>query len=109
MRAQLIVTFVMVTLDGGVLDRSVHQLDLAVCPRVVGFRKAMLDPIRFADHVEAHGAGIDGVPISRLLCELNAIIGQNSVDLVGPVFVKQVVRRFHAASLISGTLFRFRG
>ncbi len=33
----------------------------------------------------------------------------NYVDCSRPVFVKQVVRRFHAASLISGALISFSG
>ena len=32
----------------------------------------MLDTVGFADHVEAHGPGIDGVAIPRLLGELDA-------------------------------------
>jgi hypothetical protein len=39
--------------------------------------------IRLADHVEAHRPGIDGVPVAGLLCELNSVIRQNRVDLIG--------------------------
>ena len=65
------------------LDGAVHPLDLAVRPRVVGFGQAMLDPVGLADHVDAHWPGVDGVPVAGLLCELNPVIRQNRVDLVG--------------------------
>ncbi len=32
------------------------------------------------------GRGVDGVPVPRLVCELNAIVGKNRVDLVGHSF-----------------------
>jgi hypothetical protein len=53
-----------------------------VGPRVVGFGQAMLDPVHFADHVEADWPRVDCVPFPGLPCELNAIVGQNGVDLV---------------------------
>lgn len=33
--------------------------------------------------VETHRAGVDGVPVLRLFCELNAIIRQNRLGLIG--------------------------
>jgi hypothetical protein len=36
-----------------------------------------------ADHVEAHRPGIGCVAVPRLLCELNAVISENGVDLKG--------------------------
>jgi len=95
--AQLVVAVVVEALDRGLLDRPVHPLDLAAtqensppdcflifaAPRMVGFGQAMLDPVRFADHVEAHWPGVDGVPVARLLGELDAVVGQDRVDLVG--------------------------
>ena len=83
MCAQLIVAVVVKALDGCFLDSAVHSLDLAVGPRVVGLGEPMLDPVGFADHVEAHWPGIDGVPVSGLLCELNTVIGENGMDLIG--------------------------
>src|SRR5215469_7924226 len=41
--SQLIVGFVVVALDGGVLEGAVHPLDLAVGPRMLRFGQAMID------------------------------------------------------------------
>ena len=43
----------------------------------------MLDLVCVADHVEAALARIDGVSVTRLLGELDAIIGQDRVQPVG--------------------------
>jgi hypothetical protein len=95
-RSQLIVGFVVEAFYSRVLDRSVHSLDLTIGPRVVGLGQAVLDPVGFADHVEAHWPGIDRVPVPRLLGELDAprhclsdqwrssgSISENGVDLIG--------------------------
>lgn len=83
MCSQLVVVLVVEALDGRVLDRAVHPLNLAVGPRVVGFGQSVFDPVRLADHVEAHWPGVDGVPVAVLLGELDAVVGENLVDLVG--------------------------
>jgi hypothetical protein len=36
-----------------------------------------------ADYVEAHRPGVDGVPVPRLLGELDPVVGENRVDLEG--------------------------
>ena len=77
---------VMEAFDGRVFDRAVHPFDLAIRPRVVWLREAVLDTVGLADHVEAHGPGIDGVAIPRLLGELNAVVGENGMDLIGHCF-----------------------
>ena len=82
MRSQLIVGFVVKPFHRRVLDRSVHSLDLTVGPGMVGLGQAVLDPVGFADHVEAHWPGIDGITVPGLLGELDAIVGQDGVDLV---------------------------
>lgn len=82
MRAQLIMTVVVIPFDGSVRDRAVHSLDLAVGPGVVGFRQPVLNSIGVADHIEAHWSGIGSVPVPGLLGELDAVICENSVDLV---------------------------
>lgn len=73
----------MEALYGNVLDRAVHPLNLATHPRVVGLREPVFDPVCATDHVKAHGAGVDGVPVTGLFGELNAIIGENGMDPVG--------------------------
>jgi len=80
--AQLVVAVVMKALDGRLLDGAVHPFDLAIGPWVVRLGQPVLDPIRLANHVEAHGPGIDGVAVPGLFGELNAIVGQDRVDLV---------------------------
>jgi hypothetical protein len=81
--SQLLVAVVMQALDGGLVDRAVHPFDLAIGPWMVGFGQPVLDPVGLADHVEARLPGIDGIPVPRLLCELDAVIGENGMDLVG--------------------------
>ena len=99
--SQVIVVVVVEPFHGSVLDRPVHSRDLTairensppdcfrilmaprVAPRVVGLGEPVFDPVGFADHVEAHRPGIDGVPVSRLLFELNTIGGQTRVNLIG--------------------------
>lgn len=56
----------MEALDGHLLDCVVHPLDIAIRPRVVWLREAVLDIVGLANHVEAHGLGRDGVAIPRL-------------------------------------------
>ena len=60
---------------------------------MVWLREAVLDTVGLADHVKAHGPGRDGVVISRLLGELNAVVGENGMDLVGHGF-EQVLKEF---------------
>lgn len=86
MCAQLIVGFVVEAFDGGVFDRAVHAFDLAVGPRVIGLGQPVLNAVGLTDHVEAHWPGIDCVTVPGLLGELNAVIGENCVDLIGHGF-----------------------
>ena len=86
MRSQLIVAVVMEAFDGGVLDRPVHPLDLAIRPRMVRLGQPVLDPVGFTDHVEAHRPGVDGVAVPGLLGELDAIVSENGVDVIGHGF-----------------------
>lgn len=48
---------VVVNLHGGVLDRAVHPLGLAVGPRMIGFGQAVLDTVFDADAAEDMAAG----------------------------------------------------
>lgn len=86
MCAQLVMAVVVEPFHSRVLDRAIHPLDLAVGPRVVGLGQSVLDAVGLADHVEAHRPGIDGVAVPRLLGELDAIVGQYGVDLIGHGF-----------------------
>jgi hypothetical protein len=66
MFSQLIMAVIVVAFYGGILDRAVHSLDLAICPWMVGFGQSMFNPVHLADHVEAHLSGIDGITVSAL-------------------------------------------
>ena len=75
-------TVVMEAFDGCFLDCPVHPLNLTVRPGMIGFRQTMFDLVRFADHVEAHGARPGRIAVTELISELDAVIGQNGVDPV---------------------------
>ncbi len=53
---------------------------------MVGLGQAVLDPVGFADHVETHWQGIDGVAVQGFLGKLDAVIGENDVDPIGHGF-----------------------
>ncbi len=86
MRAKLVVVFVVIPLDGCVLDGAVHAFDLTVGPWVVRLCQTMFNPVDLADHVEPHRPGIDSVPVPGLLCELDAVVSLDGVDTVGHRF-----------------------
>ena len=97
MGAGVVVGFVEEALDGRVLNGAVHSLDLTVGPRVLWLCGAMIDPCFCAGELE-------GVrPEEFSLCqsfldlrdrrassarrrELDAVVGQDGVDLVGHGF-----------------------
>ena len=85
---------VLEALYGGVLSGAVHPLDLALGPGMVRLCEPVLDAIRFIDHVEAHRPGDDRVLVPRLLFKLDAVFGQDRVDLTadGLEHVLQEVR-----------------
>ena len=84
MSMQLAVIVVVVAFDGGFLDRAVHSLDLAVGSRMIDLRAAMLDAIFPASNVEhvRRPARSRAVGVSRREAELDAVVGQDCVDLV---------------------------
>jgi len=66
--------------DGGFLDRAIHSLNLAVRPRMPHLREAVFDPVLAANAVEDVR---EGVRIQGAVGELNAVVGQHGVDLIG--------------------------
>lgn len=78
-------TVVVIALDGRILDRAVHSLDLAIGSRMVDPGEAMLDPIVPTAHREhmRDVAGCRTVGVARRKAELDAVIGQDRVNLVG--------------------------
>lgn len=106
MGAKLGMGFVVEALDGRVLDGSVHPLDLSIGPRVLGFGQAMVDVVAGARYFEGgspewlaarkHAFDIGDRPTLALgIGEVDPIVGQHGVDLVGNGFdeVKQEVSR----------------
>ena len=75
----------MVAFDGGFLDRPVHALDLAVGPGMLDLGQPMFDAILPAAHIEhmRHVSCRRAVRVARRESELDAIVGENGVDLVG--------------------------
>lgn len=68
--------------DGRFLDRPYHSLGLAVGPGVVGLGESMLDAIALAGAPEdVSDPGLRHALIA--IDELDAIVGQDGVDLVG--------------------------
>ena len=74
-RFELVVGVVEVALDGGVLDSSVHALELPVGPGMVGFGQAVFDSMKKAEPIEWVAAEACGwpLPILRQISELNAV------------------------------------
>ena len=86
MDTQLFMIIVVIPLDCGVLDCSVHSLDLTASPRMVGFGQPMLNSVCVTDHVKTHRPRICCVSVSGLLDGLDAIVGEDGVDMMGDGF-----------------------
>ena len=84
MLAQLVVAFIVVAFDGGLLQRPIHALDLPVRPRMIRLGQAMLDAVFAATHVEhvRHASRRRTVAVLGEIGELNAVVGQNGVDFI---------------------------
>ncbi|MDB5578151.1 MAG: hypothetical protein JWR80_3327 [Bradyrhizobium sp.] len=84
MGLELPMAIVMVAFDGGLLDRAVHPLDLAVSPWMPDFGEPMLDAVLVAAHVEhvRHVPRCGTIGVARREGELDAVIGQDGVNLV---------------------------
>jgi len=96
---ELRVIVVVVTLDGRVLDRAVHPLDLTVGPRVLRPGGPMVDVGFGAGEFE--GVGAEQLSVRHRLSdqrhrraasarrrEVDAVVGQHGVDLVGDHFIQ---------------------
>lgn len=103
----MLVALVMETLDGRLVDRAVHPLDLtiglggrALDEAWESLGEPVLDVVRLEDHVEAHLTRPDGVTVAQPLGKLDAIFGQDRVDSVRHDF-KRVFKKCSCRSLIS--------
>jgi hypothetical protein len=63
--------------------RFIRSTYLAIRQRMAGHSQSVLDPVGFADHREPDWPGVDGVSVPRLLGELDAVVVEVGVDLVG--------------------------
>jgi len=82
---ELIVSIVMVALNGRFLDRAVHALDLTVCPRMLDLGQAMFDAVFLAADIEhvRHVSSCRTISVARREGKLDAIVGEHRVDFVG--------------------------
>ena len=53
---------------------------------MVGFGQPKLNPVRVKDHVKTHRPRMCCVSVSGLLDELDAIVGEDGVDVTGNGF-----------------------
>ena len=92
MRFELVVGVVEVSLDGGVLDGSVHSLDLPVRPGMVRFGKPVFDSVDMASAVEGVSAETRGQPLAvlRQIGELYPVVGKHGVDAVRNGFDERI-------------------
>ncbi len=99
MRFELAMIVVVESLDGRLLDRAVHSLDLPVfrgigpldqflflkTPGMLHFSQAVLDAVLATTHIEhvCHVARCRSVGVARRERELDAVVGQNGMDPIG--------------------------
>ena len=92
--AELVVGFVVEAPDGGLFDRPVHPLDLAVGPRMLRLGQAMVDVGKGASVLEGvrserlfafdHVADLGRAPGGAAgIGEVGAVVGEHGVDFVG--------------------------
>ena len=92
---ELVVAVVVIAFDGGVLDGAVHPFDLPVGPRMVRFGEPVLDAMLAADLVEpmdAHACG-PAIAVLRQVGELDAVIRQDGVQVIGDCFDQRFQER----------------
>jgi len=94
MDANLVVGLVMEAVDGSFLDSPIHALDLAVGPRMLRLGQAVIDVVLGAGVFE--GVCPEALPLGHSLFDLkdgrassargrevDAVVGENGMDLVG--------------------------
>ncbi|MGY3695902.1 hypothetical protein ACVIGA_005982 [Bradyrhizobium sp. USDA 3240] len=84
MSFELIVSIIVVALDGRFLDRAVHALDLAIGPGMLDLGQPMFDPVFLASHIEhmRHVYCCRAVRIAGREGELDPIVSEHCLDLV---------------------------
>ena len=77
---QMVMGVIVILFHGGVFERAVHAFDLAIRPGMIGFGQPMVDAMPLTDAIKDM---LKGILIALPVGELDAIIGQYGVDLVG--------------------------
>jgi hypothetical protein len=80
MRSQVGLGFVVIPFHGGLFERTVQPVHLAMGPGMVGFGQPMVNPSFMTDAIKEMVKGID---IALPIGELDAVIGEHRVDLLG--------------------------
>src|SRR5665213_1371517 len=75
----------MIALDGRFLDRPIHAFNLTIGPGMLDLGQSMFDSIFPAAHIKhmRHVSCCRTVCVARWESELDPIVGENRVDLVG--------------------------
>jgi len=71
---------VVIPFHGGLFERTVHPFHLTIGPGMVGFGQPMVNPMITTDAIKDMLKGID---IALAIGELDAVIGEHRVDLLG--------------------------
>jgi hypothetical protein len=66
--------------DGGFFEGAVHALDLAIRPGMMGVGEAVLDTVLLT---HTRQDMLEGIVIPPAIAELNAVVRQDRVDLLG--------------------------
>ena len=87
---QLVMTVVVIALDGRFLDGSVHAFYLPVGPGMIRFCQPMFDAVQQTDPVKGMSAKAGGWPLAVLwqIGELDSVIGEHGMDAVWDRFDK---------------------
>src|SRR4051812_10445936 len=95
LRAETLVGLVVEPADGGVLEGAIHAFDLTVGPRMVDFRKPMLDVTLSAGQVKGvratrlmrgeHLLSLGDTPAAAGRSELKAVVGEHGMNAVRDV------------------------
>ncbi len=80
MPPELAMVVVVIALNSCFLDRPVHAFDLPICPGMLDLGQSMFDFMLAANTIKDVRAG-KAMPL--MIGELNAIVGEYRVDLVG--------------------------
>src|SRR5665213_2682827 len=83
-RFELVMGVVEVAFDRGILDGSIHALDLPMGPGMIGFGQPVFDSMNETEPVEGMATEARGwpLPVLRQIGELDAVVGEHGVDAV---------------------------